>query len=141
MARLVTGIAEGPLDVPAALRDASSEHSGALAVFVGTVRERSSIDANADRSVSRLVYDAHPTLADERLREICEEAAEKWGLEKVIAMHRTGTCELGEPTVVVACSAAHRAPALEACRYIIDTIKETVPIWKQEVYSDGAKWL
>ena len=89
----------------------------------------------------RLDYEAHPTLAHERLQSIAREAAERWGLDRVVAVHRTGACEIGEPTVVVACGAAHRAEALDACRWMIDTIKTTVPIWKREVYADGSAWI
>ena len=89
----------------------------------------------------RLEYEAHPTLAPHRLEEIAREARSKWDLERVVTIHRTGPCDIGDVTVVVACSAAHRGEALDACRWCIDTIKATVPIWKKEIYSDGAAWV
>jgi molybdopterin synthase catalytic subunit len=99
------------------------------------------VRANESKAVVRLDYEAHPELAATRLEEIGRDAADKWELLRVVAWHRTGACELGEPTVVVACSAPHRGDALEACRHVIDTIKATVPIWKREVYADGSSWV
>jgi molybdopterin synthase catalytic subunit len=112
-----------------------------VAVFVGTVRESAAVADNSGKPVTRLDYEAHPELAPRRMEEICSQAAAKWELNDVIAVHRTGVCELGEPTVVVVCGAAHRGDALEACRYVIEEIKATVPIWKKEVYADGSSWV
>ena len=115
--------------------------AGATATFVGTVRQTPAADGVDGSLVVRLEYDAHPTLAPARLREIATAAAERWNLTKTIAIHRTGACMVGDPTVVVACSAPHRGPALEACRWMIDSIKQDVPIWKREVYATGAAWI
>ena len=143
MAEIVTEISEEPLDVNAAVASVSGESLGGIAVFIGTVRDSASVDVNAARPVARLDYEAHPELAHVRLKEIAEDAARKWDVQKVVAIHRTGSCELGEPTVVVACGSPHRRDALEACRWIIDTIKSEVPIWKREVYGDagGSAWV
>jgi molybdopterin synthase catalytic subunit len=141
VAEIATGIVDKPLDVAAAASEVAAPECGGIAVFVGTVRETAAVESNAAKSVVQLVYEAHPTLAPRRLDEIAREAAAKWDLRSVSARHRTGACSVGEPTVVVACSAPHRADALEACRYIIDTIKSTVPIWKREVYADGSSWV
>lgn len=121
--------------------DASDPSCGAVASFIGTVRESAAVPDNAAKSVTMLEYEAHPTLASARMEEIAHEATTKWGLERVVAVHRTGGCPLGEPTVVVACGAAHRAEALEACHWIIDEIKASVPIWKKEIYADGSSWV
>jgi molybdopterin synthase catalytic subunit len=129
------------LDVARAIADASAPSCGAVASFVGTVRESASVKDNADKSVTTLEYEAHPALAPTRIEEVAQEAAAKWSLERVVAIHRTGTCELGEPTVVIACGAAHRGDALEACHWLIDEIKATVPIWKKEIYADGSSWV
>jgi molybdopterin synthase catalytic subunit len=141
VAELHTDIVADPIDVAAAIDAASSTKFGGIAVFIGTVRESASVDRGA--IVTRLEYDAHPELAQQRLREIAERAAEKWDVGKVVAIHRTGACDLGEPTVVVACGAPHRGDALEACRWVIDTLKAEVPIWKREVYADerGSAWV
>ena len=136
-----TAISDQPLDVAAAIADASAPSCGAVASFVGTVRETAAAAENAEKVVTALEYEAHPTLAPQRLDEIAAEAAGKWGLERVVAIHRTGTCGIGEPTVVVACGSGHRAEALEACHWIIDELKATVPIWKKEIYADGSSWV
>ena len=130
-----------PLDITAAMTAVADPDCGGIGVFVGTVRATAAVHANRDKSVTALDYEAHPTLAPERLQALLEEAAGKWDLRHVVAKHRTGPCELGEPTVVVACSAPHRGDALDACRWIIDAIKSTVPIWKREIYADGSDWV
>lgn len=136
-----TGISDEPLEVSRAVAAASAPECGGIGVFVGTVRVSAAAPGHADTPVVRLEYEAHPSLAPERMRAIAEQAAAKWPLERVSAWHRTGPCDVGEPTVVVACGAAHRGDALEACRWIIDEIKTTVPIWKREVYADGSSWI
>lgn len=136
-----TAITDEPLTLAEAIAAASSPDCGGIALFVGTVRETTAAPGRGAGPVVRLEYDAHPRLAPERLKEIADEAARKWDLRRVVAVHRVGPCELGEPTVVVACGAPHRADALEACRWIIDTIKEGVPIWKREIYADGSSWV
>lgn len=141
MAEISTGVTDERLDVSAAIAAASAPDCGAIGVFVGTVRTSAAAPGRADSPVVRLDYEAHPTLAAARVREIAEDAADKWPLERVSAWHRSGPCDIGEPTVVVACGAAHRGDALEACRWIIDTIKTTVPIWKREIYADGSSWI
>jgi molybdopterin synthase catalytic subunit len=141
MADITTSMSEVPLDVAAAVADVSAPELGGIAVFVGTVRDSAAVDENAAKNVVRLDYEAHPSLAEDTLAQVAFDAAKKWDIRRVVAIHRTGTCELGEPTVVVACGAPHRSDALEACRWIIDTIKQTVPIWKREVYADGSAWV
>jgi molybdopterin synthase catalytic subunit len=135
------GISGEPLDLAAATSSVADPECGGIAVFVGTVRETAAAGGSEGKRVIRLDYEAHPALAPERLEEIARDACSKWDLRRVVAFHRTGACELGEPTVVVACAAPHRADALEACRWMIDTIKATVPIWKREVYADGSSWI
>lgn len=136
-----TGIENTPLDVSDAISRVSSPACGGIAVFVGVVRESAAVAANTAKPVMRLEYEAHPDLAEGRLAEIAEEAGQKWDLLHIVAVHRVGTCELGEPTVIVACGAPHRGDALDACRFIIDSLKLTVPIWKREVYADGSSWV
>lgn len=141
MAFVRAEILDSPLDVGSAIAEASVPSCGAIASFVGTVRESASVGSNVDKPVTRLEYEAHPKLAREKLEEIAAQAAEKWSLQRVIALHRVGVCELAEPTVVVVCAAAHRAEALDACRWLIDELKATVPIWKKEIYADGSSWV
>ena len=139
--KILTAITSEPLDVANAIEGVAAPEHGGTAMFVGTVRESPSADTGSPAPVISLEYDAHPRLASERLEQIAREAAEKWTLGRVVAIHRVATCKVGEPTVVVACGAPHRGDALEACRWIIDTIKDTVPIWKREVYADGSSWV
>jgi molybdopterin synthase catalytic subunit len=138
---LVARIEPGPLDVARAIAEASTPDAGGVGVFVGTVRASAAVADHDEDRVVRLDYDVHVRLAERRLEEIAHEAAGKWGLLRVVAIHRSGACELGEPTVVVACAAPHRAEALDACRWVIDEIKSTVPIFKREVYEDGSSWV
>ena len=141
MAAITTAISDQPLDVASWIAEASAPTCGAVASFIGTVRESASVGGNEDKPVTRLEYDAHPELAPTAIADIAQQAADKWALERVVAVHRTGACDLGEPTVVIACGAAHRGDALDACRWIIDTVKSSVPIWKKEIYADGSSWV
>ncbi|MFN2593283.1 MAG: molybdenum cofactor biosynthesis protein MoaE [Actinomycetota bacterium] len=136
---VVARITDEPIDVADAIARVADVRAGGIGVFVGTVRSTPSEESDAD--VVRLEYEAHPVLAPQRIDEIAREAQSRWSLEHIVAVHRTGICGLGDVTVVVACSAAHRAEALDACRWCIDTIKATVPIWKKEVYTDGHAWV
>ncbi|MDQ3877277.1 MAG: molybdenum cofactor biosynthesis protein MoaE [Actinomycetota bacterium] len=132
-------ISPDPIDIGEALSGVTANAVGGIAIFVGTVRSTAAERPGSD--VVRLEYEAHPTLAEVRMQEIADEARLRWSLERIVAIHRTGVCDLGTVTVVVACGAAHRAEALDACRWCIDTIKDTVPIWKKEVYADGHAWV
>lgn len=129
------------LDVMAAIEAASAPDLGGLAIFIGTVRVSAAVEANSEKSVTSLDYDAHPTLALDRLEEVVRRAGARWDVRRAVAHHRVGHCEVGEPTVVIACGAPHRADALEACRFIIDALKAEVPIWKREGYADGSSWV
>lgn len=135
------GLSSSPLDVAGAVTAATTPGCGGIGVFVGVVRETAAADERAGEAVVALEYEAHEGSAGRRLQTIADEAGNRWGLLGVSAVHRTGRCELGEATVVVACGAPHRAEALEACRWMIDTIKATVPIWKKEIYADGSAWV
>jgi molybdopterin synthase catalytic subunit len=128
-------IVSEPIDVRALEARVSGAANGAVATFIGQVRNRS-----RGRDVAFLEYDAYVPMAEKMLREIAEEASRRWGVETVIE-HRIGRIDLGEPSVVVCVGSPHRAAAFEACRYCIDTLKETVPIWKKEVCPDGAFWI
>jgi molybdopterin synthase catalytic subunit len=134
-----TAIASDRLNVADLLAKGHDPSCGGIGAFVGTVRSRASTDERDD--VIALEYEAHPVLAEERLLEIANEAVTRWDLRRVIAVHRSGICALGEPTVVVICSAPHRADALDATRWIIDTVKDTLPIWKKETFVDGSTWV
>jgi MoaE-MoaD fusion protein len=129
-------ISAQPLDVAAVLAEAADDEAGAVASFVGTVRRHS-----RGRTVLHLEYEAFEEMAEPMLRSLAAELTEKHGLAKVAIHHRVGRVEIGEPSVAIAVSAAHRASALDACKEAIDTLKETIPLWKKEFYEGGEEWL
>jgi molybdopterin synthase catalytic subunit/molybdopterin converting factor small subunit len=129
-------ISEAPLDLSAAVEEAASDEAGAVATFVGTVRRSS-----RGRDVLYLEYEAFAEMAEPMLAQLADELIAKHGLCKVAIHHRVGRVEIGEASVVIAVSAAHRAAALEACRETIDTLKNTIPLWKKEVYAGGEEWI
>jgi MoaE-MoaD fusion protein len=125
-----------PLDVAAAIAEAESDDAGAVSTFVGTVRRQS-----RGRDVVRLEYEAFEEMAEPMLRSLAGELTAKHGLCAVAIHHRIGVVEIGEASVVIAVSAPHRAAAIDACREAIDTLKETIPLWKKEIYADGEQWI
>jgi molybdopterin synthase catalytic subunit len=123
------------IELDAVLRLVASGSAGAIDIFVGTTRD------NADRrSVRSLEYEAHEAMALKEMERITAEADRRWKLTGVAVVHRTGRVLVGEASVAIAVSAPHRAEAFEACRFIIDTLKQTVPIWKKEEFADGTEW-
>ncbi|MBW3632192.1 MAG: MoaD family protein [Chloroflexi bacterium] len=110
--------------------------AGAIATFIGTVR-----DHGRGREVTHLEYEAYAPAAELTLEQIGEEIRERWGVDRVAIIHRVGSLEIGEASVVISVASAHREAAFDACRYAIERIKEIVPIWKKEHYADGAAWL
>jgi molybdopterin synthase catalytic subunit len=123
-----------PIDIRAF--EKVSPADGALCLFLGVVRSE-----NAGRPVLHLEYEAYEEMALPLLQEIAAEAKRRWKLSDVRLVHRLGRLEVGETGVAVAVAAPHRAEAFEACRYLIDALKATVPIWKKEFHADGAVWL
>lgn len=111
--------------------------AGGVAVFLGVVR-----DNTAGRRVLALEYEAHAPMAEAKLKEIGEAVYRRWpGVKQVAIAHRVGRLAIGEASVAIAVSAAHRQEAFEACQFAIDTLKRTVPIWKREIFEDGAVWV
>lgn len=125
-----------PLNIQSATDWVISPESGGIDVFIGTVR-----NATKGKTVLRLEFEAYEPMAISEMEKIVKEAAEKWPVQKVLIHHRVGVLEVGEVPVIIAVSAAHRAAAFDACRYIIDTLKQTVPIWKKEIFEDGEVWV
>jgi molybdopterin synthase catalytic subunit len=126
-----------PLSVDEALAFVADPAAGGTCVFVGTVR-----DVSAAGEVTALHYEAWDELAEDRLREIAGEVLERWPVRRVAILHRTGDLPVGEASVLVACSAPHRAEAFEACRHGIERLKQDVPIWKkEELVSGEAEWV
>lgn len=105
---------------------------GAVVVFLGVVR-----DATDARPVDALEYEAYDRMATDEMRKIALEAGSRWDVGRILMVHRTGLLTVGEPSVLVGVSAPHRAEAFDACEYCIDVLKERVPIWKKELFSDG----
>jgi molybdopterin synthase catalytic subunit len=134
---LLIRLSTEPLSVDDALASIADPGAGGTCVFVGTVRDRS--DAG---NVTGLHYEAWDDVATERLAEIGKEMLDRWPLCRVAILHRTGDLAVGEASVVVACSAPHRAEAFDACRHGIERLKEDVPIWKkEELVSGEATWV
>ena len=125
-----------PLD--ARRMETAVTHSGAGAIcsFTGVVR-----DSSRGRSVTHLEYEAYAEMAISQMRKIADEIAEQWPEARVAMAHRTGRLEIGEPSVVISVSSPHRAEAIAACKWGIDRLKETVPIWKKEHATDGTYWI
>ncbi len=110
--------------------------AGGIDVFIGTVR-----NMTKGKKVVRLEFEAYETMALKEMNKIAEDICAKWPVHKILIHHRTGALEVGAIPVIIVVSAAHRAVAFDACRYAIDTLKGTVPIWKKEVFEDGESWV
>lgn len=126
-----------PLDVDAADAFLRTEAAGGLTLFVGTTRRWTD-----GRETIRLAYDAYAPMAVKTMRELADEAANRWPVLKVCVLHRVGEVPPPEASVIIGVACAHRAAAFEACRWLIDTLKAQVPIWKREHYADGStEWV
>ncbi|CAI8003011.1 Molybdopterin synthase catalytic subunit [Geodia barretti] len=114
-----------------------ADSDGAVTTFAGVVR-----DNTKGRGTSYLVYDAYRDMAEKKMREIGDEVKDKWEVDCVGILHRVGRLKIGEISVLIAISSPHRKASLEACHYAIDQLKQTVPIWKKEVWTDGGEaWI
>ena len=120
------------IDVNSAIKAVTTTASGAVDVFIGTTRNNS-----RGRQVLQLEYEAYTPMATKKMEMIEREAAERWDVQRITMIHRVGFVPPGEASVVVAVSSAHRDEAFRACRYLIDRLKEVVPIWKREYFADG----
>jgi MoaE-MoaD fusion protein len=129
-------LSASPLSLDAVVREVRRDEAGAIATFTGTTRNHS-----RGRTVHYLEYEAYEGMAEATMRELAEQLKERYDLLEVAIHHRTGRVEIGEPSVLIAVSSAHRADALAACKDAIDTLKETVPLWKKEVYEGGEEWI
>lgn len=130
-------ISESPLDHAALTERVRHANAGAVCTFLGTVREMT-----GDRRTVHLDYEAYPEMAAKKLADLEAEARRRWPVIEVALAHRVGKLELGDVSVVVAVSCPHRGDSFEACRWLIDTLKEVVPIWKRERWADGREeWI
>ena len=131
-----TAVTAAPLDLAALLRIVDAGGKGAVASFLGLVR-----DHNLGRRVIHLVYEAYEPLAEKALQRIVDEAREQWPSVVVAIHHRTGKLTIGEASVAIAAASPHRADAFAACRYAIERVKQIVPIWKHEYFEGGDVWI
>ncbi len=129
-------VTEAPLNIAEAVAAVETNAAGAVNVFLGNVR-----DNNLGRRVAHLVYDAYPSMAEKVMREIAEEAKERFGLLDCAVLHRTGRLELGETSLLIAVSSGHRAESFEGGHWLVNEIKRRVPVWKKEVWEDGEAWI
>jgi len=131
----LTGLTDWPIDVGSLERSVAADTDGALVTFVGRARNR----ADDERNVIELEYEAFAPMAESVLAEIAAEATERWQAT-VAVVHRTGLVRIGEAAVAIVTAAPHRAEAYEANRFVIEAIKERLPIWKRERFADGTEW-
>lgn len=136
MARLRTGLTSGKISPSKALGEVSDPTAGGTVIFIGTIRNRSEFGR-----VDGLEYQAYRKMAEKRMKVIGAEVMKKWPVKKVSMYHREGRLRIGEVSVVVAVSSAHRAEAFKACRYAIDRIKTGLPLWKRERVRGTRHWV
>jgi molybdopterin synthase catalytic subunit len=129
-------VVDGPINLQELVDFVRDPESGAIATFIGTTR-----DNNEGRKVIALDYEAYPEMAEKELARLGDEAKKKWDIRRMAIVHRIGPVQITEPSVIIAVSAAHREAAFAACRFAIEEIKRTVPIWKKEVYEGGEIWI
>ncbi len=129
----ITRQAIDPQPVTASVR---RDSNGAVVTFLGVTRRHS-----MGKAVLYLEYEAYEPMALKELAKIGREVGSRWGLQDVAIVHRVGRLEIEDVSLVVAVASPHRREAFEACQYVVDRIKETVPIWKKEVFEDGAVWV
>lgn len=127
-------VVDAPIDAAAVLAAVASPAAGATALFLGTVRATPSAPGAEGREVVAIEYEAHRPLAEAEMRRRAEEAVRRFGLEGAAIVMRVGRLALGEASTAVAAAAAHRAEAFEACRFLLERLKESAPVWKKEVY-------
>jgi molybdopterin converting factor subunit 1 len=129
-------ITREPLDREALIAAVAHPEAGGIVTFEGVVRNHA-----RGKRIRYLEYDAYPEMAEEQMAKIAQEVLRRWGPARIAMSHRIGRLEIGEASVMIVVATPHRAQAFEACRYAIDTLKTTVPIWKKEVAEDGEEWV
>jgi molybdopterin synthase catalytic subunit len=129
-------VTDKPINLQELVDCVTDPEAGAVATFIGTTRNN-----NEGRKVIALDYEAYPEMAEKELARLGEEARRKWPICRMAIIHRVGPVQITEPSVMIAVSAAHREAAFAACRFAIEEIKKTVPIWKKEVYEGGEIWI
>lgn len=134
--RILCKITDQPINMQELAAFVADPAAGAMTTFVGMTR-----NTNDGRDVVRLEYECYPGMAEKEMSKIAEEALARWPIRKVAMIHRIGRVDIGEASVAIAVSSGHRHAAFEACHYAINQLKETVPIWKKELYEGGELWI
>ena len=134
-ANVAVALTRDRIDAEKTVAEAKSGEDGAVVVFDGIVRNHS-----RGRRTLHLDYEAYEEMAQRQMRELGMKARERFGVRQVTMLHRLGRLEIGETSVLIVVASAHRSAAFEACRWLIDTLKQSVPIWKKETFADGAVW-
>jgi len=129
-------ITQSPINAQELADFVADPAAGAIATFVGTTR-----NTNEGRNVTRLEYECYPGMAEKEMEKIATEVLQRWPVKKIAMIHRLGRVDIGEASVAIAVSSGHRHAAFEACHYAINQLKETVPIWKKELYEGGELWI
>jgi molybdopterin synthase catalytic subunit len=129
-------VTDQPINLQDLVDYVTDPEAGAVAIFIGTTRNN-----NEGRQVIALDYEAYPEMAEKELTRLGEEARRQWQICRMAIVHRVGPVQIAEPSVMIAVSAAHREASFAACRFAIEEIKRTVPIWKKEVYEGGEIWI
>ena len=128
-------ITNNPLNLQEIMFELEDNSAGALSIFIGNVRNQ-----GRSGNVSEIYYEAYSEMAEEKMREIENEAQTKWGIKKLVAIHRIGNIKVGEASIIIGVSSEHRNEAFEACKYVINNVKTRVPIWKKEISKESQKW-
>lgn len=129
-------VTERPIYPEQVIASLKREVHGAVVTFMGTVRR-----FTGDRRVQFLDYEAYPEMAEQKLRQIAREVIEKYQVEDVSIVHRTGRLAVGETSLIVALASPHRREGFDACLHAVERIKEVVPVWKKEIWDGGAAWV
>ena len=132
----VLSLTDQPIRVDDLLSATADDAAGATVVFIGMTRNH-----NEGRRVERLEYEAYAGMAEKQLEAIATEAEQRWPIARISIVHRTGVVPIGEASVAIAVSSAHRGNAFDAARFTIDRLKEVVPIWKKEFFEGGSIWI
>ena len=125
-----------PIQIDQVINSVESAESGAINIFVGTVRNQTK-----EKKVLRLEFEAYEKMALNEMKRICDAATKRWAVNKISVVHAVGTLKIGDIPVVIAVSTPHRKASFEVCEFVIDELKKTVPIWKREFFEDGEVWV
>jgi molybdopterin synthase catalytic subunit len=132
---LLISITNNHLSLQEVMRQLEDSSAGALSIFIGNVRNR-----GRSGNVSEIYYEAYREMAEDKMKEIENEAQTKWAIKKLVTIHRIGNLKAGETSIIIGVSSEHRHEAFEACKYIINNVKTRVPIWKKEISKESQKW-